>query len=379
MKDNTLASSGRRYELAIAGTVGVPGNYGGFETLAEQLVERLSYKVTMLVICSGSSYDNRAPQFHMARLKYLPFKANGVTSVLYDTIGLLYCCWRTKCVLQLGISGALTLPLLKLLDRRIMLICNVDGIEWRRQKWGLVARWFLKFSEKIAVKYSDVLIADNQGIAEYLAAEYQTTSQVIPYGGDHVLPSASRTGPSKSLIDLMANVEAPYFYAVCRIVPENHVAEILAAFAARGMPHLVFVGNWDSGRYAKTLYEKYLSSANILLLNPIYDQSDLAHIRKTADGYIHGHSSGGTNPSLVEAMHFGSACIAYDCNFNAYTLGGTGLLWRDKEHLRRLVTDTKKSELVAASQRSKEHAEKNYSWPNIAKEYLRVIRNSVPQ
>ena len=362
----------RRYELIIAGTAGVPGNYGGFETLAEQLVVRLSDTAKMLVICSRANYNIWPETFHGARLKYLPVKANGLSSVLYDILGLLYCCWRTRCVLQLGVSGAIAIPVVKVLDPKLLVVCNVDGIEWRRDKWGFLARHFLKLSEWIAVKFSDRVIADNQGIADYLKAEYGSEAQVIPYGGDHAVLSESERTPSNTLLNMMAEVDGRYFYSICRIVPENNVEKILSAFSVPGMPNLIFVGDWLNGRYPKELYEKYKSYSNIFLFKPIYHQDDLAHIRAGADGYIHGHSAGGTNPSLVEAMCSGSACLAYDCNFNAYTLGDTGILWTDSDDLVRLVLDTTTKEIADIAVASRQYARENYQWSLVALDYLEI-------
>jgi len=359
------------YELIIAGTAGVPGSYGGFETLAEQLVISLSDSVNMLVICSGSTVQNHQQSFHGARLKYLPLSANGASSVLYDVLGLLYCCWRTKYVLQLGVSGAIAIPLVKILHPTLVVVCNVDGIEWRRGKWGFFARHFLKFSEWIAVRFSNVVVADNQAIADYLKAEYGTDAKVSAYGGNHVV-RLKGSAPSEAVASKMSSVHGRYFYGLCRVVPENNVEKILAAFAMAGMPNLVFVGDWKNGRYARELYDEYGSTPNIFLLNPIYDQDDLTYIRAGADGYIHGHSAGGTNPSLVEAMYFGSACVAYACNFNGYTLGGTGVLWTDASDLARIILTTTTAEFADSAKNASTYARKHYDWAFIAEQYREV-------
>lgn len=362
----------RRCDLVVAGTAGVPGNYGGFETLAEQLVVHLSETAKMLVICSRANYKIWPETFYGARLKYFPVKANGLSSVLYDILGLLYCCWRTRCVLQLGVSGAIAIPIVKVLDPRLLVVCNVDGIEWRRDKWGFLARHFLKLSEWIAVKFSDKVIADNLGIADYLKAEYGSEAHVIPYGGDHAVLSESERTPTNTLLKMMAELDGRYFYSICRIVPENNVEKILSAFSVPGMPNLIFVGDWLNGRYPKELYEKYKSYSNIFLFTPIYHQGDLAYIRSGADGYIHGHSAGGTNPSLVEAMCCGSACIAYDCIFNAYTLDDTGILWTGSDDLVRIVLTTTPADLANKSERASAYAGDNYKWTTVAAQYREI-------
>ncbi|WP_252371300.1 DUF1972 domain-containing protein, partial [Escherichia coli] len=196
-------------------------------------------------------------------------------------------------VLVLGVSGAVVLPIVKLFSRA-KIITNIDGLEWKRDKWRKLARCFLKFSEFLAVKYSDVVITDNQAISDYVLEEYGNTSSVIAYGGDHSLITSAVNLPKYS---------APFYLTICRIEPENNIHIILEAFSQTNH-NLKLIGNWHSSIYGKELFEKYSRFSNIELIHPIYELEKLYVLRETCCGYIHGHSAGGTNPSLVEAMHF---------------------------------------------------------------------------
>ena len=139
-------------KLAILGTVGLPACYGGFETLAENLVhyhleESLEDEVT--VYCSSKSCQNKVRTYLGARLKYIPLYANGVQSIPYDILSLLSAVWnRSDAILLFGVSGAIVLPLIRVISSA-RIVVNIDGIEWRRNKWSGLAKWFLRFSEKI--------------------------------------------------------------------------------------------------------------------------------------------------------------------------------------------------------------------------------------
>ena len=152
-------------KIAIVGTQGVPAQYGGFESLVENLIsEYKSQDVAYTVFCSARDYTVRRSTYKGARLKYIPFlHANGVESILYDILSLLCCIRNFDTVLVLGVSGCVFLPIFRLLYHG-RLIVNIDGLEHKRAKWGGFARWFLKLSEAVAVRYADVVISDNKVI-----------------------------------------------------------------------------------------------------------------------------------------------------------------------------------------------------------------------
>ncbi|NCC04914.1 MAG: glycosyltransferase family 1 protein [Proteobacteria bacterium] len=319
--------------IAIVGTVGIPASYGGFETLAENLAsfhqtERLPGR--LVVYCSARAYPDRSASCHGAELCYVKLDANGVASILYDMVCLFSAAVRrSDVILLLGVSGAIALPLLRLFSRT-RLVTNIDGLEWKRAKWSGPARWFLRFSERLAVRFSHEVISDNAAIAEHVADSYGRSCHVIAYGGDHAVSVPIRPFEGQPLPERFA-------LALCRIEPENNVAMILDAFSRQSSMPLAFIGNWENSEYGQDLRQRYGASPQLHLLDPIYDLGVLRGLRERAALYIHGHSAGGTNPSLVEMMHFGKPVLAFDCIFNRYTTDGKAFFFRDEIELQRLI------------------------------------------
>ncbi len=356
--------------LAILGTVGVPANYGGFETLTENLVkfgDASSRNEIITVYCSSRRYPERPPSYLSARLKYLPLDANGVQSIPYDVLSLVSAAWnRNDVILLLGVSGALALPFLRLFSSA-KVVTNIDGIEWRRQKWRGLARWFLRFSEKIAVRFSDEVISDNAAIARYVEESYGVNSHVIAYGGDHAV--VSEPAPVDE-----HDIPSTYALSVCRIEPENNVHVILEAFSRYSSLPLVMVGNWQNSDYGRRLRRDYSSFSNIRLLDPIYDIGKLKTLRAGAALYIHGHSAGGTNPSLVEAMHFGRPIIAFDCIYNRATTEEQAQYFTTADDLIATLERAGSSAFEQVGRKMQEIASRRYTWQIVAEQYFSLLR-----
>lgn len=340
--------------LAIIGTVGVPACYGGFETLVENLLDENDPNRNITVYCSSKSYDTKSKYHKNAKLVYLPFKANGAQSILYDISSLVHALFsRPSSVLILGVSGCIFLPFFKLFSKSTI-VTNIDGLEWRRDKWGKWVKRFLKFSEKLAVKYSDVVISDNQAIADYVHNEYNVQSTVIAYGGDH------------AVIDNLSLDDHGYALALCRIEPENNVELILEAFSNSDKP-LKFIGNWNNSDFGLTMKARYQTFDNIDILDPIYDLTTLFNIRQKCSFYVHGHSAGGTNPSLVEMMHFGKSILAFDCTYNRASTEGKALFFSSSHNLERLI---EKSASCDNGDDMKEIAVRRYTWRIVKQQYF---------
>ena len=361
--------------ISILGTVGIPASYGGFETLAENLARfHQANELTgeLVVYCSAKSYPAR-PESHLgARLRYIDLNANGVSSIPYDIVSLLSAVrHRSDVILLLGVSGAIALPLVRLLSRA-RIVTNIDGIEWKREKWKGAARWFLRFSERMAVRFSHEVVADNAGIAEHVAQSYGRDCHVIAYGGDHALqaPIKPYEGPP---------LPPRYALALCRIEPENNVTMILEAFVRiPGMP-LVFVGNWNNSAFGRELRQRYASLPHLHLLDPIYDIGVLRTVRGNAALYVHGHSAGGTNPSLVEMMHFGVPILAFDCIFNRCTTEEKAVFFKDAEALRNAVDTLDPDDAARIGEDMRRVAEARYTWDAVGRAYFRILLGEQPE
>jgi glycosyltransferase involved in cell wall biosynthesis len=343
----------------ILGTVGVPACYGGFETLAENLIGHTG-ELQFVVLCSTRAYTEKKRNYRGAELIYVPLKANGVQSILYDGVGLLMAAVsRADVIILLGVSGAIFLPIIRRITK-IKVITNIDGIEWQRAKWNSFIRWFLRKSEALAIRYSHRVIADNHAIAEYIHSSYSVDAEVIAYGGDHVL------------VKDVSGVREEYALALCRIEPENNVHLILDAFAVSEHP-LVFVGNWDANDYSRELRRRYGSFAHLSLLDPIYDLDALFELRDRSAFYVHGHSAGGTNPSLVEIMQFGKAVLAFDCVYNRATTENQALYFSDGASLAFLIGHLSDWVLKDCGEKMKIIADRRYTWTRVREQYFRLI------
>lgn len=352
--------------VSVIGTVGVPACYGGFESLVDNLLDYTPDGVQYTVFCSGRQYGQRLETYKGARLVYLDREANGVSSILYDYESMrrsLDC----DVMLILGVSGCLFLPRIR---RRFRgkIITNIDGLEWKREKWKWYAKALLRWSERQAVLHSDVVIGDNQGITDYVKSTYGREAVLIPYGGDHAKPVEDA-----ALFDAYPFAREPYAVSVCRIEPENNIHMILEAFALCKAFPLVIVGNWENSAYGRALKGTYAHSACIRMLDPVYDLHRINWLRSHAAVYVHGHSAGGTNPSLVEAMCLGLPVFAFDCVYNRATTENRCLYWKNAAELSALLSETKDA-LAEIARAMSEVGMRLYRWEHIAEQYNALLR-----
>ena len=174
-----------RKKIAIIGIVGLPAKYGGFEVFVEQLVQRLWDRFDFTVYCQSSAFENHIPYTGKVRLRYLPFNANGIQSILYDMIAIIDSLRYADTLLILGVGGCPILFFLHLFKCRKNVIVNLDGIEWKRNKWSRLACWYLHFAEWCAVKYANKIVGDNKVICDYIEDKYSRKSELIEYGADN--------------------------------------------------------------------------------------------------------------------------------------------------------------------------------------------------
>lgn len=349
--------------------MGIPASYGGFETLVENLTkfhQANSLPSKLVVYCSANNYPARPTSCFGAELRYVRLNANGISSIAYDIVSLISAArQRSDVILLLGVSGAIALPLVRILSRT-RIVSNIDGIEWKREKWTGLARWFLRLSERMAVSYSHEVIADNAGIAAHVAKNYGKHCNVIAYGGDHAVNTAPKSYSG-------APLAKRYALALCRIEPENNVEMILKAFSNQQEMPLIFVGNWNNSAFGRELRQRYADYTNIHLLDPIYDVGVLRTLRGNAAFYVHGHSAGGTNPSLVEMMHFGLPILAYDCIFNRHTTDEKACFFCDAESLCNVLETLDAEKAVQIGGDMRRVAQERYTWDVVGSAYFKLL------
>jgi glycosyltransferase involved in cell wall biosynthesis len=255
------------------------------------------------------------------------------------------------------------LPFIRLLYRG-KIITNIDGLEWKREKWNKVARFILRKSEKAAIKYSDIIIGDNQAVVDYVLQEYKKNIVLIKYGADHVYKEYN-----KVLFQEYPFCKEKYAITVCRIEPENNIQSILQAFSKQAKIPLVMIGNWKNSDYGLELLNKYSQLAHIHLLDPIYDAEKINFLRSHAFVYIHGHSAGGTNPSVIEAMFLEIPILAFDCTYNRYTTENQCIYWSNPDELYHYIMQIDTLNLHDIGEKMKLVADDKYKWKIIASEY----------
>lgn len=352
--------------VGIVGTVGVPARYGGFETLTEQLAIHIAPDEAELVIyCQRSAYPEVVnvvdKKFAGHKRVFVPMRANGPASMLHDVLAMLHAAIivQVDVLLVLGYSGAWAMPLLKFLRPRMSIITNIDGMEWRRDKFGAKTKRVLRLFESLAIRHSSRVIVDNAALVPILRSIYPDLNPLlIAYGGDHTLVTAGV---------MPVNIQDPFYLSIARIEPENNCHLILAAFEAADNSTLVFVGNWNSSKYGCDLKEKYSGNNKIHMLDPIYQQSVLAALRTRALAYVHGHSVGGTNPSLVEALFHTNRVLAFDCPFNRSTLDNHGCYFSNALQLKDILNGSHGNNIPAEKLQG---LRQRYRWKAIAQNYM---------
>lgn len=352
-------------KVAIVGTQGVPANYGGFESLVENLLGvNCPKSVEYTVFCSAKDMPTKLNEYKGAKLKYVGLHANGSQSIPYDIVSMCRAIRGYDVVLILGVSGCLFMPVFRVLCNS-KIIVNIDGLEHRRAKWGKLARWILRTSESLAVRFADIIVADNKGIQDYVSETYGKKSELIAYGGDHVKRNLSQNF-IKDTLDKYGVEKNNYAITVCRIEPENNSHIILEAFSKTDR-QLVFIGNWNHSEYSRKLKEEYGMYPNIKILDAIYDLDILYALRSNAGIYMHGHSAGGTNPSLVEAMFFGIPIIACDVVYNRETTENKAYYFKStNDIIRHLQSEKLNGESMI------EIANRRYTWKHISEQYCNL-------
>jgi len=357
-------------QVAIIGTVGLPANYGGFETLVNYLTLNMSDDYKLTVYCSGKTYTqkDRPDEYNGAKLVYLPFKANGIQSIIYDIISVFHALFYADVLLILGVPSAVILPFVKWFTNKKIII-SIDGLEWKRDKWNGLAKLYLRLCEKLAIRFSHVDISDNEAIQDYTASNYKTLSNVIEYGADHTL----KVPLTEELYTKYPFLRKPYAFKVCRIEPENNIEMILKAFSQCPDQQLVLIGNWENSAYGKECLERYGQFENLHLLPPIYDQEILDAIRGNSQVYIHGHSAGGTNPSLVEAMYLARPIICFGVKYNRATTENKAEYFDSTNELIQKLEAMIPSKLESLAAKMKEIAMRRYTWKVICSKYQFLI------
>lgn len=317
--------------VAFIGSAGIPNRYGGFESFMEHCGPSFALATqSTLVTCDASLYqDDLSSDFHGVRRIFLKTRANGASSNLHDLLAFFRVYRSSTHIMVLGVSGGPWFPLFQLMCRLSgkRLGVNIDGVEWRRAKFSRNKQRVLRLFDHLAQRFSDVVVYDNAALAPYVLPCVRQRSVEIGYSGDHVL----------RLPDLPR--EAGTALTVCRIEPENNLDMLIEGALRSGIKRYTVVGNWNNSDYGRALRKRFRDEPSLALLDPIYDPHSLAELRERCAIYLHGHSVGGTNPSLVEMLYYDCGVLCFDVSYNRATAGAGASYFQDAATLAMRIDD----------------------------------------
>jgi glycosyltransferase involved in cell wall biosynthesis len=360
----------------MVGTRGVPARYGGFETAVEEIGSRLAERGHRV-----RTYCRRGPDAEqaIAPTKYLGMelvtlpaaRRRSLETLSHTALSVAHLArHRTDVAFVFNAANAPLLPVLR--AARIPVATHVDGLEWRRAKWGPTGQRYYRAAETAAVRLSDALIADAQGIADYYRDEYGADSRLITYGA----PDLTGVGHERlAELDLTPN---GYHLVVARFEPENHVDVIVEGYVAGdAVRPLVVVGSAPySHGYTRRISDLAASDPRVRLLGGVWDQDLLDQLYAGALTYLHGHSVGGTNPSLLRAIGGGTATAAYDVAFNRDVLGESGQYFRTPADVAARIAEAE-ADVPGCADRGKALAERAaaYDWDLVTDGYEELARD----
>ena len=367
---------GLKKALRILGTRGVPSAHGGFETFAERLALHLvarGWRVTVYCQRDGRGAPSEDTWQGVHRVN-IPVAAEGSKgTIVFDWIATRHAARAGEPCLTLGYNTAVFCALLRL--AQVPNVINMDGIEWQRAKWGAVARAWFRLNEHAGSWLADHLVADHPEIANHLARSVRRERiSTIAYGADEL------SGLSDAPVRALHLEPGRYLTLIARPEPENSVLEVVQAFSRRPRGRVLAVlGHYcDSQSYHRAV--RAAASKEVMFLGALYDKPVVQALRQHSWLYVHGHSVGGTNPSLVEALGAGNGVLAHDNLFNRGVAGDAAAYFSDADscaaRLDELLADeTRLLPLRAAARRRFQQA---YTWPQILGQYEALLTRFLP-
>jgi glycosyltransferase involved in cell wall biosynthesis len=357
-------------KIGILGTRGIPNQYGGFEQLTEYLSVGLfkrSYEVFVYNTHNHSYQEKTWNGVNIIHCFNPEEKLKTAGQFIYDLNCILDARKRDFDVLL--ILGYTSISVWgRLYPKKAAVIINMDGLEWKRNKYSGRVRRFLFYAEKLAIKFCDYFVADSLAIQKYLQSKYDVPSAFIAYGAE--LPGKA----VETDIEEKGLERYNYFLVIARMEPENNIEMVLDGFSlSNSDKKMIVVGN-ASNHFGTYLKNKFRTDQRIIFIGPLYDKIKLHSLKTFSALYFHGHSAGGTNPSLLEAMASESLIAANNNEFNTSILQKDAFYFLNSNEVKKLVEDVSrgpKENLMIANNLKK--IEEEYTWSKIIDKYAEYI------
>ena len=369
-------SSTPTLRIALIGTRGIPAAYGGFETAVEEVGRRLVDRGHRVLVYGRDAGTVGDTHLGMRRVTLPAVRQKALETLSHTALSTLHAVTKARpdAAFVFNAANSPFLPLLR--ARRIPVALHMDGLEWRRSKWGSRGKAYYRWAEAFGVQTADAIISDAPGIADYYDHQFDVPSELIRYGAP-LLDDAPADG-----IAGLGLEPGGYHLVVARFEPENHVREIVEGYAASAAQKpLVVVGSAPyAAEYTAAIDRIAAADDRIRLLGAVYDQELLDALYHHAYTYLHGHSVGGTNPSLLRAMGAGTAVVAYDVVFNREVLDGSGWYFEGPADVARAVdaVEADPTAVTSNAEAMRRRAAEAFSWDDVAAAYeelaIRIAR-----
>ena len=356
-------------KIAILGTRGIPNHYGGFEQFAEFFSVYLVEKGHEVYCYNSHNHKFQEKTFHGVNIIHQndpEHKFGTFGQFIYDYNCIMDSRKRDfDIILQLGYTS--NSIWFFLLPKKPIIITNMDGLEWKRTKYSKPVQQFLKFAERLAANSSDYLVSDSIGIEKFLKEKYKKESTYIAYGA---YPFDS---PNEDFLKEY-NVEKQNFNMImARFEPENNLDMVLEGVAQSNDKTPILVIGKHETKYGEYLKNKFKSFENIRFLGGIYNLEHLNNLRYFSKLYFHGHSVGGTNPSLLEAMASQALVIAHNNDFNKGILKENGIYFSNPSEVKNILESVKKIDNLQKVQNNYQAIIKDFNWEKINGQYLQLF------
>ncbi|HEY9362982.1 MAG TPA: DUF1972 domain-containing protein [Chitinophagaceae bacterium] len=359
-----------KLKIAILGTRGIPNRYGGFEQLAEHLSKGLVKRGHGVTVYSSHRHPYQQSNLEGVEIihRYDPENEMGTAGQFIYDLNCIRHARKNKFDVLLFLGYTSSSLWGGLYPQKPVVISNMDGMEWKRAKYAKPVRTFLEFAESLAIKYSDFYIADSPKIQQYLHTKYDINAVYIPYGAE-IFP-----GDRSTLLSSFGITHHNYYLLIARMEPENNVETILDGFHQSNSEKVFIVIGSTKNKFGKYLQKKFMNDGRIQFIGPLFDPAKTHLLRYHSLLYFHGHSAGGTNPSLLEAMASHALIAAHRNEFNSSVLMQDAYYFSSAEEVKYLIENicrTPSADLMTA--RNFVKIQQKFNWPMIIDQYEAFI------
>jgi len=355
-----------KLKVAILGTRGIPNYYGGFEHISEYVSAGLVKRGHEVTVYNSHNHPYTMSSWNDVEIRhcYDPEYLIGTAGqFVYDLNCLLDARKRKYDVIMLmGYTSSSVWG--SLYPRKSAIVTNMDGLEWKRSKYSKPVQAFLRYAEKLAVKHSQYYVADSMVIQTYLKDKYKIDSKYIPYGADLF------SELEREQFDRSEMLKEDYFLLMARMEPENNIETILEGFNQSSSNRNFKVLGDTGNRFGKYITHKFKNDDRIQFKGSIFDNAKVRSLQNNSYLYFHGHSVGGTNPSLLEAMASEALIAAHNNPFNKSVLHTDAFYFSDANEVRNIVETVQRMEIEKTMVNNNLHKIKNqFNWETIVDQY----------